>query len=54
LKSLDSYERIQGNPTRPNRGFHGEKAAGQENPNGSTRALSRRSRTKSIPMQRAP
>jgi hypothetical protein len=39
LKSLDSDERIQGNPRKSNShklGFHAEKTRDQENPNGST------------------
>src|ERR1700722_13190877 len=44
LKSLDSDERIQGNPRKSNaqkRGLQSETARSQENPNGSTRATSR-------------
>src|SRR5271167_1489998 len=44
LKSLDSDERIQGNPRQSNthqRGFSQRKGQGQENPNGSTGPMSR-------------
>jgi hypothetical protein len=44
LKSLDSRERIQGNPRKSNphnRGFRSETAGGQENPNGSTGTAAR-------------
>jgi hypothetical protein len=43
LKSLDSDERIQGNPRQSNthqRGPWHRKVRGQENPNGSTGAMS--------------
>ena len=54
LQSLVSDERIQGNPRKSNtseRGVCSKKATRQENPNGPTGPLSRRSQTDSIPVQ---